>query len=146
MVETAYIIPHEFAFATSSVLPKNIPFTYSLVQPLKKQYKVLLSALLAVSTTFQTIYSFKMPFSAYIKQISILPSSNASANGVIFTLQYGANTIDAGDGTPSSAAVPNNFAFSDGEYPYLDLGESITLNAGASASGAVLQLAIIFML
>lgn len=147
MNESIYYVPNEYAFATTQTIPKNIQYVYSLVQPLKKNYITIITPLIAVnSTTAQTIFSYTLPYSCYVKQISILPSSNASADGVMYFIQYGTNTISSTNGAYSGASVPTNISFTDGEYPYLNQGETITLSAYASTSGAYIQLAIILML
>ncbi|MEM3844884.1 MAG: hypothetical protein QXU98_04195 [Candidatus Parvarchaeota archaeon] len=118
--------------------------TATYILPHSGQYKVYLSELIAIPTALTQIISFPMPFNAYVKQIAILPSSNASANGVMFTLQYGQNTIDALNGNQSGLAVPVNIQFTDGEYPKLNVNDPVILTASASASGSFIQLAIIF--
>lgn len=147
MNESVFYIPNEYAFATSQSLPKNIQYVYSLVQPLKKNYITIITPLYEVtSTTAQTIFTYTLPYGAYVKQISILPSSNASANGVMYFVQYGTNTISSVNGAYSGASVPTNISFTDGEYPFLNQGDTITLSAYATTSGSYLQLAIILML
>lgn len=124
----------------------SLPAVQVFIQPNDKTYKTLVTELIAVPTTFGTILQFKMPYSAHVKQISILPSSNASADGVTFTVYYGVHSIEGINGQNASASVPMNFSFTDGEYPRLNIGDVITLNAGATTTGAYLQLAIMVML
>lgn len=124
----------------------SLPAVQVFIQPNNKTYKTIVTQLIAVPTTFGTIVQFKLPYSAHVKQISILPSSNASANGVTFTVYYGVHSIEGINNGQAGASVPMNFAFTDGEYPRLNIGDVITLNAGATTSGAYLQLAITVML
>ncbi len=123
-----------------------LPQTNVYISPNKKQYKVLLTQLIAVPTTLTQIIAFKMQYSAYIKQISILPSSNASANGVVFNLQYGTNVIEGLNGELSGIATPTNITFADAEYPYLNIGDNVIMNATSTTAGSYIQLAIVFML
>lgn len=145
--EIGYLLDkQDFGFATTQPQPTNIPLVQALIEPSNKKYITLVSELKAVSTTSTTLIEYPVTFACYVKQISILPSSNASTNNVVFTVNYGQNIVTGFSGNGASASVPINIPFTDGQYPKLQMGDTITLTAVASATGSYLQLAVILML
>ncbi len=133
-----------YSFAVASQLPANIPYTKAITQPRTAVYLPILTPLISIPTSMSEVFNYTATNDFYIQYIAILPSSNASTNGAQGYMQVG--TMNIGSSTqPFGIATITNITFNEAMYPELLKGQSITIYAGASASGSYVQFLIMLV-
>ncbi len=114
--------------------------TISYAPSYSKEPYIILSDLEAVSTTQSILYQEQLLRNFRIIEISILPSSSASADGVEFALYFGKYKIGSINDMKGLATIINiDMALLQ---PKLNAGDTITLYGQATTSGSYVQLAI----